>query len=77
MTLLNNFVWQAIFAGVGIAIVIGIRSVFMGLFSSMQFDTPSGPSIVISIVLIFFSSLVLPAPKAYSLRQDDSRQWNY
>ena len=55
-----------------IAIIIGIGSVFMGLFASMQFDTPSGPSIVISIVisivLIFFLSLVLPAPKSYSLR---------
>ncbi len=50
------------------AISIGVASVFMGLYSSLQFDTPSGPSIVISSVLFFFLSFVFPAPRSYSLR---------
>jgi len=51
-----------------IAVLIGMASVVIGLFSSLEFDTPSGPSIVISIVLFFFISLIFPAPKSYSLR---------
>lgn len=51
-----------------VAVLIGMASVFIGLYSSLEFDTPSGPSIVISIVLFFFISMVIPAPKSYSLR---------
>lgn len=51
-----------------IAVLIGMASVVIGLFSSLEFDTPSGPSIVIAIVLFFFISLIFPAPKSYSLR---------
>jgi len=51
-----------------IAVLIGVASVFIGLFTSLEFDTPSGPSIVISIVLFFFLSFIIPAPRSYSLR---------
>ena len=40
--------------------LIGISSIFIGLSSSLHFDTPSGPSIVIAAVLFFFASLFLP-----------------
>jgi len=33
--------------------LIGILSVLIGLASSFQFDTPSGPSIVLAAVLLF------------------------
>ena len=36
-----------------IAAVIGVLSVFFGLGSSLHFDTPSGPSIVLASVLMF------------------------
>ncbi len=47
-----------------IAILIGVISVLTGLYSSLQFDTPSGPSIVIAIVLFFSLSFIVPAPKS-------------
>ncbi len=50
------------------AIAIGVASVFIGLYSSLELDTPSGPSIVIASVLFFFLSHVVPLGKAYSLR---------
>jgi zinc transport system permease protein len=51
-----------------IAVLIGVASVFIGLYASLEYDTPSGPSIVISSVLFFFLSFILPAPRSYSLR---------
>jgi len=51
-----------------LSVFIGILSVILGLSSSMQFDTPSGPSIVIAMVLFFFIANLLPAPKSYSIR---------
>jgi len=41
-----------------LAIVFGVLSVFGGVFASMQWDTPAGPSIVLSCVLLFFMSRV-------------------
>ena len=43
--------------------LIGIISVVIGLFTSMQFDTPSGPSIVIAAVLFFFAANLFPLRK--------------
>ena len=43
--------------------LIGISSVFLGLWTSLHFDTPSGPSIVIVAVLFFFGSQILPFRK--------------
>ncbi len=39
-----------------IAIVFGMLSVFGGVFASMQWDTPAGPSIVLASVGLFFVS---------------------
>ncbi len=51
-----------------IAVLIGVASVFIGLYTSLEFDTPSGPSIVISMVLFFFLSFILPTAKSCGLR---------
>ncbi len=39
------------------AAAVGIIAVVAGLFSSLQWDTPSGPSIVVAATLLFFLSL--------------------
>lgn len=41
-----------------LAAVIGAASVVAGLFGSLQWDTPSGPSIVVAALLFFLMSLV-------------------
>ena len=38
------------------AIVFGVIAVGLGVFSSMQWDSPTGPSIVVAAVLLFFVS---------------------
>jgi zinc transport system permease protein len=38
--------------------VIGVLAVIGGLYGSLQFDTPSGPSIVVAALLLFVLSLV-------------------
>ncbi len=43
-----------------LAIVAGIAAVVGGLFGSLQFDTPSGPSIVVAALMVFLVSLALP-----------------
>lgn len=43
-----------------LAIVIGCLSVCLGLFGSFQFDTPSGPSIVVAACLLFMFSMLVP-----------------
>ncbi|HFC04785.1 MAG TPA: hypothetical protein ENJ55_03685 [Rhizobiales bacterium] len=40
------------------AILAGIVAVVGGLFGSLQFDTPSGPSIVVAALLLFLVSLL-------------------
>jgi zinc transport system permease protein len=45
-----------------LASLIGAIAVFGGLMGSLQYDTPSGPSIVVAAVMLFILSL-LPAPK--------------
>lgn len=41
------------------ATVVGVGSVVAGLFASLQFDPPSGPSIVVAAILIFAISRVV------------------
>ena len=41
-----------------IAVVIGAASVVAGLFGSLQWDTPSGPSIVVAALLFFIIGLL-------------------
>ena len=41
-----------------IAALIGVLAVCGGLFGSLQFDTPSGPSIVLAAMLMFLISLI-------------------
>lgn len=43
-----------------LAAVIGCIAVGLGLLGSFQYDTPSGPSIVVAACLLFLLSLVLP-----------------
>ena len=43
--------------------LIGMASVGLGLWSSLKIDTPSGPSIVIAAVMIFFAVHLFPQRK--------------
>ena len=45
-----------------IAIIIGICSVWLGLWGSLEWDTPAGPSIVVAALVCFILS-ILPLPK--------------
>jgi len=49
-----------------LASVIGAVAVVMGLFGSLTYDTPSGPSIVVAALLLFIISL-LPRPGARTI----------
>jgi zinc transport system permease protein len=40
------------------AIIGGLLSVFIGLFSSLEFNTPSGPSIIAAALVLFIFSLL-------------------
>ena len=48
----NNPKGMIIFSVIG-----GLLSVFLGLFSSLNFNTPSGPSIIVAALLLFIISL--------------------
>ncbi len=49
-----------------VASMIGIACGVLGLFGSLWFDTPSGPSIVVAAMVIFFASLaVRPLARAF------------
>ena len=39
-----------------LAILVGMIAVMLGMFSSLQWDTPTGPSIVVAAALLFFVS---------------------
>ena len=39
------------------SVIGGLLSVFLGLFSSLNFNTPSGPSIIVAALLLFIISL--------------------
>jgi zinc transport system permease protein len=45
------------------ASLIGSLSIGLGLGASMQWDTPSGPSIVVAAVLVFLATLLKPGAK--------------
>lgn len=45
-----------------IAAIIGALSAFLGLFSSLRWDTPSGPTIVVAALVLFLLSLSPLAP---------------
>lgn len=53
-----------------LAAAIGALSVIVGLYSSLSFDTPSGPSIVVAATAAFLVSLALP-PLAGILRRPE------
>ncbi len=44
-----------------IASVVGALAVAGGLFGSLNYDTPSGPSIVVAALVLFLVSIILPA----------------
>ena len=44
-----------------LASLIGMLAVGLGIFSSLQWDTPAGPSIVVVATLLFLLTYVLPA----------------
>lgn len=43
------------------AALLGALAVIGGLFGSRQWDTPSGPSIVVAALVVFLISLIIPA----------------
>ena len=47
--------WMAVLSS-----VFGIMAVITGLFGSLEYDTPSGPSIVVGAVIFFIVSLLIP-----------------
>lgn len=49
----------------GMASLIGVLAVAGGVFSSVQWDTPTGPTIVVVAILIFFVAALLPMRKAH------------
>ncbi|MEX0954854.1 MAG: metal ABC transporter permease [Rhizobiaceae bacterium] len=56
-----------------IAAAAGIAAVIAGLFGSLSYDTPSGPSIVVAALLLFLVSLI-PAAALLSRRAADRTQ---
>lgn len=46
-----------------IASVIGVIAIIMGIFGSIQFDTPSGPTIIIALVILFACTLMTTSIK--------------
>ena len=46
-----------------LSVAFGVVAVLAGLYGSLAFDTPSGPSIVVASLAIFLASL-LPSPRA-------------
>lgn len=43
------------------AVIAGVGAVIGGLYGSLRFDTPSGPSIVVMALILFLASLLRPA----------------
>ena len=54
-----------------IAIIIGICSVWLGLWGSLEWDTPAGPSIVVAALGCFVLS-ILPLPKFGIRKQSET-----
>ncbi len=40
-----------------ISILFGISSVLLGLFSSLEFDIPAGPSIIVASLILFLFTI--------------------
>ena len=59
--LLHIYVFGAVLLAVLLAVLIGILSVVSGLYASLWWDIPSGPSIVLAATGLFALSL-LPLP---------------
>lgn len=55
-----------------VAGIAAVASVVSGLFASLQWDTPSGPTIVVAAVCLFMASLLMPASFARRGRQGSS-----
>ena len=53
-----------------LAAIIGVIAVCVGLFGSLTWDTPSGPSIVVAAAMIFLLSLLTPGSSALKMRRD-------
>ena len=51
-----------------IAALIGALAVFGGLYFSLGYDTPSGPSIVVAALALFLASLALPVERMLKRR---------
>jgi len=56
-----------------IAAAVGVAGVVLGLFGSLEFDTPSGPSIVVAAVTLFAVSLLPFGRIARARRSVDER----
>lgn len=52
-----------------LAAVIGVIAVCLGLFGSLAWDTPSGPSIVVAAAVIFLLSLLTPGSSSLKMRR--------
>ena len=48
----------------GLAALVGALAVGAGLYGSLRFDTPSGPSIVVAALLLFTASYLIPQRRA-------------
>jgi zinc transport system permease protein len=53
-----------------IAAVLGALAVTGGLFGSLEYDTPSGPSIVVAALGLFLISIVVPVRLWRKKRQE-------
>ena len=53
-----------------IAVLFGIIAVCFGLFGSLEFDTPAGPSIIVSTLLLFIISIL---PNLFSIQKKKNR----
>ena len=55
-----------------LAALIGVLAVIGGLFGSLQWDTPAGPSIVVVALLLFLIGLMPPTGRAAKSRKETS-----
>jgi zinc transport system permease protein len=55
-----------------LATLIGVLSVILGLFGSLKWDTPSGPSVIVAALILFVAAMV--APRHRFVRSRNERQ---
>jgi len=53
-----------------LAALVGVVAVFGGLFGSLEWDTPAGPSIVVAALILFLASM-LPMPRLGQMRKNN------